>query len=280
MPVAHLAVQGHQRQATQALGHDLVLHAGEQFGFECGQLGLHRHDQRAQLGQHAQHPRIERGEFRPVARAPPTVRQLGMTILGDLAVTAIGQTADGPGQKLPAARAFAPMLLHLGRDADGGEFVAVAVQPAGQAQAQRAGIQLVGLALAIQGDGRDEKTLGAGGHKLAMQHKAKAAALLHTEDLESFGGPLFHLGEELFAGELARGVGIGVVFLGHGHDEFEMHVQAKLEHGLGGINGGRGQRLARRNDLHHCGLVSGRRQRYGWACHGGFKNVFFHRFKR
>ena len=128
-------------------------------------------------------------------------------------MAAIGQAADGPGQKLPAPRAFALALLGFGRNADGREFVAVAIQPAGQAQAQRAGIELVGLALAIQGDGRDEKTLGAGGHKLAMQHKTEATTFLHTEDLETFGGPLFHLGEELCAGELAGGVRIGVVFL-------------------------------------------------------------------
>jgi hypothetical protein len=57
----------------------------------------------------------------------------------------------------------------------------------------------------------------------------------------AFGDPLFDLGEELFTGELAGGVRIGVVFLGHGHDEFEMDVQAELEHGLGGINDGGGQ---------------------------------------
>jgi hypothetical protein len=34
-----------------------------------------------------------------------------MTILGDLAVAAIGQAADGIGQKFPAPRAFALMLL-------------------------------------------------------------------------------------------------------------------------------------------------------------------------
>ena len=74
-----------------------------------------------------------------------------------------------------------------------------------------------------------------------MEHKAEAAALLHTENLKTLGDPLPHLGDELGAGELARGVRMGVVFLGHGHDEFEMHVEAELEHGLGGINHRRGQ---------------------------------------
>jgi hypothetical protein len=82
-----------------------------------------------------------------------------MAILGDLAVPAIGQTADGPGEKLPAARAFAFVLLRCGRNADGREFIAVAIQPAGEAQAEGAGIQLVGLTFAVERDGRDEKTV-------------------------------------------------------------------------------------------------------------------------
>jgi hypothetical protein len=73
-------------------------------------------DQIAQLGQHAQHPRIERGEFGPVARAPPAVRQRVMAILGALAVTAIGQAANGVGQKLPATGAFALAFLGLAGD--------------------------------------------------------------------------------------------------------------------------------------------------------------------
>jgi hypothetical protein len=107
----------------------------------------------------------------------------------------------------------------------GREFVAVAIEPAGEAQAEGAGIQLVGLALAVERDGRDEKTLSAGGQQFAMEHKAEATTFLHAEDLETFGDPLLHLGDELGAGELARGVRIGVVLLGHGHDEFEMHVE-------------------------------------------------------
>jgi hypothetical protein len=200
-----------------------------------------------------------------------------MAILGDLAVAAIGQTADGVGQKLSAPGAFAPALLGFGRNADGGEFVAVAVEPAGETQAEGAGIELVGLALAVEGDGCDQKTLGAGGQQFAMEHKAEAATFLHTADLETFGDPLFDLGDELFAGEFAGGVRIGVVFLGHGHDEFQVDVEAKLEQGFGGINDGRGQGLARRNDPHHCGLVRIRSRGYGYACRDGFEHVFFHR---
>jgi hypothetical protein len=91
------------------------------------------------------------------------------------------------------------------------------------------------------------------------------------------GDPLFDLGDELLTGEFAGGVRIGVVFLGHGHDEFQVDVQAELEQGFGGINDGRGQRLARRNDPHHCGLVRIRSRGYGWGCRDGFEDVFFHR---
>ena len=205
------------------------------------------------------------------------MRQLGVTILGDLAVTAIGQAADGPGQKLPAPRAFALALLALAGNANGREFIPVAIEPAGQAQAQGAGIELVRLALAVEGDGRDEKTLGAGGHEFAMEHKAEAATFLHTEDLEPLGDPLFDLGDEWFAGEFAGSLRIGMIFLGDGHDEFKVDVEPKLEQGFGGVNDGRRQRLPRRNDLDGCWLVKGRGQRYGWGCHDGFENVFFHR---
>ena len=199
-----------------------------------------------------------------------------MAILGDLAVPAIGQTADGPGQKLPAARAFASALLGFAGDADGGEFVPVAVEPAGEAQAQGAGIKLVGLALAVERDGRDEKTLRARRQQFTMEHKAEAATFLHTEDLKTFGDPLFDLGEELFAGKLARGMWIAMIFLRDGHDEFEVDVQAELEHGLGGVNDGGGQRLARRKVPRHCGLVRARGRGYGGACRDGFEDVIFH----
>jgi hypothetical protein len=110
-----------------------------------------------------------------------------------------------------------------------------------------------------------------------VEHEAEAATLLHTEDLETFGDPLFDLGDELFAGELARGVRIAVVFLRDGHDEFEVDVQTELEQGFAGVNHGGGQWLAQRNDLDGCGLVNGRGQRYGLGCHDGFENVFLHR---
>jgi hypothetical protein len=69
---------------------------------------------------------------------------------------------------------------------------------------------------------------------------------------------------------------MGMIFLRDGHDKFQMHVQAKLEQGLGGINHRRGQRLARRQVSHHCGLVRVRCQGCGWGCHDGFEDVFFH----
>jgi hypothetical protein len=135
-----------------------------------------------------------------------------MAILGDLGVTAIGQTADGAGQKLPAARAFALALLGFGRNADGREFLAVAVQPAGEAQAEGAGIELVGLAFAVEGDGRDEKTLSAGGQEFAVEHKAEAATFLHADDLETFGDPLFDLGDELSRVNLRGACGLAWSF--------------------------------------------------------------------
>ena len=35
----------------------------------------------------------------------------------------------------------------------------------------------------------------------------------------------------------------GVVALGDGHEELQMHIQPELEGGLGGVHDGRGQRL-------------------------------------
>ena len=158
----------------------------------------------------------------------------------------IGQAADLTGQELAAAAALAQALLGFGGDADGTEFVAVAVQPAGQAQAQDAGVELVGLAPAVEGQGRDEKGLGTGADQLAVEHEAKAAGLLHAEDLESLGDASTDVGDQLLGGELARRLGVAVVLLPDGHDELQMHIQAQLEHRLVGIEHRGGQGLARR----------------------------------
>jgi hypothetical protein len=121
-------------------------------------------------------------------------------ILARLAVAAVGELADEPAEELAAAGAFAAVLLGLGGDADGREFVAIAIEPAGEAQTEGAGVELVGLALAIEGDGRNEKGLGAGGDQFAVQRKAEAATLLDGEDLITFGDPLSDLGDELGGG--------------------------------------------------------------------------------
>jgi len=117
-------------------------------------------------------------------------------ILSHRAGAAIGQLPEHPPEELAAARTGAAALLGLGGDADGPQFIAVTVRPAGQAQAEDAGIQLVGFALAVEGDGGDEEALRAGGDQLAVQPKAEPATLLHAEDLQAFGRPLSDLGDE------------------------------------------------------------------------------------
>src|SRR5664279_2012279 len=69
-----------------------------------------------------------------------------------------------------------------------------------------------------------------------------------------------------------------MIFLHDGHDEFEMNIQAELERGFGGVNDGRGQGLARGNDLRDCGLVRSRGAGYGCGCRGGFEDVCFHEY--
>jgi hypothetical protein len=59
----------------------------------------------------------------------------------------------------------------------------------------------------FQSNGRDQKTLGTGGHKLAMEHETKTARFLDRIDDEAFGDPLLHLEDELIGCHLARGWG-------------------------------------------------------------------------
>ena len=73
-----------------------------------------------------------------------------MAILRHLPVPAIGQRTYLSAKKLPAPRAFALTLFLLAGDADGREFIAIAIEPAGQTQTQRAGIELVRLAFAVE----------------------------------------------------------------------------------------------------------------------------------
>jgi hypothetical protein len=174
------------------------------------------------------------------------MRQLAVAVFGHLAVPAIGQHPDGLRQELPPPRPFPPVLFLFGGDPDGRQFILIASHKTGQAQAQRPGIELVRFALAVEGDGRDEKTLRPGRDQFAVQRETEAATFLHAENLEPLGHPLPDLLEELLPRELARGQGRGVIALGHGHDELQMHVQAELQRGLGGIVNRTWQRLVRR----------------------------------
>ena len=95
LPIAHLGVQGGQGEFTQGFGPGQIRGAQGQFGDECSQLSFDDQNDFTQFVQDAQDPRIECGrEPFPVTRAPPAVDQFLMTILGDLAVAAIGQAAD------------------------------------------------------------------------------------------------------------------------------------------------------------------------------------------
>src|SRR6266702_7381400 len=98
-------------------------------------------------------------------------------------MAAIGQGANLPFEELSAAAGFAPALLLLGGDANRRQFLAIALQPAREPQAQRAGIDLVGLALALEDHRRDQERLRPGLHQLAVQHEAEAAGFLHSKHL-------------------------------------------------------------------------------------------------
>ena len=77
-----------------------------------------------------------------------------------------------------------------------------------------------------------------------MEDKIKAAGFLNANGLESIGDPAFDLCDEFVVGELARSLGVGVIFLCHGHDEGQVNVQSQFEKGLGGIDDGGEQGLA------------------------------------
>ena len=112
----------------------------------------------------------------------------------------------------------------------------------------------------------------AGGDEAAGEDEAKAAGFLDAEDLEAFRHPLADLGDELFAGEFARGLRTGVIALGHGHDEFEGDVPAEVEAGFVRGEDRPGQGLARGR---HNGLVWGGGCGYGRECRVGVEHVLF-----
>jgi len=106
-----------------------------------------------------------------------------MSVFSHLAVAAIGEHADQAVQKAPSPGGFALPLVIFGGNANRGKLVAIAIQPAGQTQAEGPGIELIGLALAVESNGGDEEALGAGSDELAMKARPKAATLRHAEHL-------------------------------------------------------------------------------------------------
>jgi hypothetical protein len=104
-------------------------------------------------------------------------------------------------------------LLLEGGNANGGEFLPVAIDPAGEPPTKSTGVELVGLAFAIERNGSDEKTLGTRLDQPAMKHETKAAGFGHGIDGQPFNHPLVHLAEELIGGEFARGLQSGMIAL-------------------------------------------------------------------
>jgi hypothetical protein len=235
-PVADLAVERAEGEFAQGLGAGLIFHPRFDFGFEGAELLFDGEDEFAQVGQLGEHPGIEGFEFLPVARP----HQRAGSFRGNTRRPGRGRGwrghADFAPRNLPAAGGFAAALFGLGGDADGGEFVAVAIEPAGEAQAQGAGIELVGLARAVEGDGGDEEALRAGFHEAAVEGEAEAARLLHAEDLIAFGDPFFTCATSWSLVKGLAGRAGGVVFLHDGGDGFQVDVEAEFEHGFGGIN--------------------------------------------
>ena len=190
VPVADLGVEGGEGEGAQALGKDLSLDPGQGLGLEFPDLLLEDEEDLPEALEDAEFPGVEVAEALPVPRAPPVGGERGVTVFGDEAVGAVGQAADLPCEELASAGGLAPALFVLGGDADGLELVVVAVDPADEALAEGACVELVGLATAVEGDGGDEEGLGAGGDEFAVEDEAEAAGLLDAEDLEALGDPV------------------------------------------------------------------------------------------
>ena len=119
--------------------------------------------------------------------------QCPMAILGYLSVPAIGQAANFLAQKFAAAGGLSRALLGFAGNANGRKFILIAIDPAGKPHTQRAGIELVGFAFAIERDGRDQKTLRARFHQPALEHETKAARFGYGINDQTFGDPFLHL---------------------------------------------------------------------------------------
>ncbi len=232
---------------AEALGSGLILNLSLDLVVQGTKLFLECEDEGAQVREDAEQPRVERGEFLPEAWAPPTMGKRMVTVLGDLAMTPIGKASDLTAEELATTSEFTSSLLGFSGDANGREFIAIAIEPAGETETKSTGIEFVGLALGIEGNGGDEKALGTGLDELTVKDKAKAAGFVNANDLEAVGDPAFDLCDEFEVGELTRGLGVGVIFLSDGHDEGEVNVEAELEKGLLGIEDSGGKGLARWN---------------------------------
>src|SRR6266498_3956537 len=103
------------------------------------------------------------------------MRQCLMAILGHLSVSATGQPANFLAQKFAAPGSLPRALLDLAGNANGRQLILVAIDPAREPHTERAGIELVGFAFAIERDRRDEKTLRARRHQPALEHETKPA---------------------------------------------------------------------------------------------------------
>ncbi len=88
-----------------------------------------------------------------------------------------------------------------------------------------------------------------------MMPNKSAAAPMRVVKARDISARLFlDLRGQFAGGELARRLRRGVAALNGGHDEEQMHIQAELDHGLGGINDRPGQRLNRGQSGSEAGL--------------------------
>lgn len=167
-----------------------------------------------------------------------------MTIFSKLSVAAVGKAAQLALEELAAAGSFASLLFCQAGNADGRKFVAVAIDEAGESLTEGTRIQFVGLAFAVESNGRDEKGLRTRFDQLAVQREAEAATFLDAEDLKTFGDPLADLIGQLLGRELSWWVMSGVAALNHGHNEGQMNIQTQLDLDFMGINHRSWQRLS------------------------------------
>ena len=122
-----------------------------------------------------------------------------------------------------------------------GQFVLLAVEIAGQAQAELARIQPVILAAAfgMQAHGADDQAAGASLDELIMQRVAEAAAFIDGVDRVTGLNLFLHPLDQPRHGETLRGLGVLMVGLNRGGDLLQVHVQTQLDHRSGLVVRGR-----------------------------------------